>query len=145
MTTLILINKKEPTSPENFGSAFLGYDTKRQVKSPNWWVSDSPTMRTESLTPLAKRLELKNSDIIVKQAPDAEGAYSTTQKTLGDLPMLYFLPTLDAKNTSCLLDILIEADKKEVTEKNIIDYSNDFQEETKKEGFFSKLFGKKEA
>lgn len=142
MTTLVLVNKKDPTSHENFGSAFLTYDTHRKVNVPQWYVDNSPTMRTETLIPLAKRLELKTSDIIVKQLTN--GGFSSASYLTDDSGYSHFYDNVNSEEHLYLIEYLLNAHKSRIAEKNLLEESNDLEETPKKEGFLSKLFGKKE-
>lgn len=147
MTTLILVNKQEPTSHENFGSAFLSFDTKKEVKTPQWWVNNSPQMRTEILKPMAEKVGVTSADVIVKSSSGKKERVSIW--TLDDFAILNFYNSAhDSRheNKTFLPKYLVEQMRAKMAEKSIKEYSESSEDSDSdsKGGFFSKLFKRKD-
>ena len=147
MTNLILINKKDVTSHENTGSAFLSFDTRRVIKKPRWYVNNSNQMRSEVLKPMADNLNLDTKDILVKSSLDAPeiSTYKGSFYWCAG-PLYIFFSVDDFRNNkgNNLLDYLINERQSKLAEKSIKENENLKDDDSdSKGGFFSKFFGKK--
>ena len=146
MTNLILINKKDVTSHENTGSAFLSFDTRRVIKKPRWYVNNSNQMRSEILKPMADKLNLDTKDILVKSSLDAPEISTMRRFYYSHAPLYIFFSVDDFRNNkgNNLLDYLINEKQAKLAEKSIKENENLKDDDSdSKGGFFSKLFGKK--
>lgn len=149
MTTLILVNKQEPTSHENFGSAFLSFDTKKEIKAPKWWVNNSPLMTSETLKPLAENVGVNTSDVIVRSKLEPKGRFNIFRGAwmLDDFAFIgIFISAHDFRHnvTSNLLEVLIQEMRDKLAKQSIKENKemNEESDSQGKSGFFSKLFGK---
>lgn len=149
MTTLILINKQEPTSHENFGSAFLSFDTKKEIKAPKWWVNNSPLITSETLKPLAENVGVNTSELIVRSQLENKSRFNIFRDsfTLDDFAILtLFTSSHDFRHNkiSNLLEVLIQEMRDKLAKQSIKENKemNEESDSQGKGGFFSKLFGK---